>query len=301
MIRLEKKHIEREIKSRCKNVQREMMMKKWTSLKIGGVADFFVQPEDINELKNTLRFARENNIPYFILGNGTNILVADRGIRGLVIKLNKFNKMEIVDNKIKAQGGVALSRVLNAAIGKNLSGLEFAHGIPASVGGAIKTNAGTDESGVGEVLEELTILGENLEEKVKKHFLPRYREGLIDEGEVVLQAKFKLKEGREKEIKDKIKFLKEKRKRTQPQKVYSCGCVFKNPGNLSAGYLLDKCGAKGLTSGGAEVSQKHANFIINRKNATARDFLNLIEKLKKMVKEKFKINLQLEIKLVGDF
>ncbi len=301
MIKLKKSVIESEIKSRCKNVQRDIVMKKWTSLKIGGMCDFFVQPEDTQELKNILYFARENNIPYFILGNGTNILVADKGIRGLVIKLNKFNKVEIIDNKIKAQSGALLSRVLNTAVKNNLSGLEFVSGIPASVGGAIKTNAGDGKSGVGDKLETMTILNKNLEEKVKKHFLSRYRETLAEEGEIVLQGEFKLEEGKEREIKDKIKFLEEKRKRTQPQKVYSCGCVFKNPDNLSAGYLLDKCGAKGYVCGGAEVSSEHANFIINRRHSTARDFLNLIEKLKKEVAEKFSIDLQLEIKLVGEF
>lgn len=296
-----KKSVYNDLRELCPSTLCNVAMKNYTSLKIGGPCDFFVEPEDLEQLTNVLSYANKNNIPYFILGNGTNILVSDKGIRGIVIRCKKFNKITLQDNKITAEAGVNLSNILRIATKSNLSGFEFSYGIPGSCGGAIKTNAGTDMGCIGDVVESIEILDKEGKRKEVKNVLSLYRKPLVKKEAIILSATFKLKDGHKKEIKEKIDYLKEKRRTTQPYGVKSCGCVFKNSKDFSAGYLIEKVGAKGLKCGDAIVSSKHANFIINRKNATASDFLSLAQKVKKMVQEKFGIKLSFEIELVGEF
>lgn len=281
-------------------------MKNYTSFKIGGVADIMVFPQDLQDLANILKIAEEERISVFILGKGTNILVKDSGVRGIVVNLQRFDKIMVVsedegdETLIFAEAGVSLPRLLNFAAAHNLAGLEFASGIPGSVGGAIFMNAGSFDGEIKDVIKSVRMMrmdGEVVEID-KKDIKFCYRNARLPKG-IILGGAFELHRGNNKGIKDKMKRLMERRKETQPVGAPSAGSIFKNPEGLAAGRLIELVGLKGYRVGGAEVSMKHANFIVNKGKALARDVLSLINIIKEKVKKEKGINLKLEIKVVG--
>lgn len=300
MLATKTKEIRKELKSILgDNLKEKEVLAPYTTFRIGGEADFFLRVKKINELVNAVLVARELNIPYFVLGNGSNILVSDEGFRGLVIK-NDCRRIDVIDAKISCQSGALLQDLVNLSKENSLKGLEFCAGIPGTVGGAIFGNAGAFGKSVGEFLEEAVILTSsgNIEIKGFEYFEFDYRESKLRKTkDVLLSTVFKLKKGKKDKIEKKVAENLEKRKKSIPYKKASAGCFFKNLKNqgLSAGYLLDQIGAKNLSVGDAKVFSKHANIIINSKNAKAKEVKRLARILKKKVKIKFNVDLEEEV------
>ena len=298
------------IKNECKKqginriIKYNESLKSYTSLRIGGPADVFCSPDNIEDLKKVVSISQEHNIPFWVIGSGTNLLILDSGIRGLVINLNKgFKKIEFSDKIIKVGAGVSLAYLSKMALNRELSGLEFACNIPGVLSGAIINNAGFKEDCMENVVQDVTFLtGENKIERTSKSNLNfNYREcNLKGKPVVILEATLLLKKGNKEEIKSKIKQNIEIRKTRQPLDKFSAGSIFKNPPGYYAGKLIEKVGAKGLSRGKAEVSARHANFIINNGGALAGDILYLIEEIEKRVKKNFGIKLEREIEILGE-
>ena len=298
------------IKNECKKqginriIKYNESLKSYTSLRIGGPADVFCSPDNIEDLKKVVSISQEHNMPFWVIGSGTNLLILDSGIRGLVINLNKgFKKIEFSDKIIKVGAGVSLAYLSKMALNRELSGLEFACNIPGVLSGAIINNAGFKEDCMENVVQDVTFLtGENKIERTSKSNLNfNYREcNLKGKPVVILEATLLLKKGNKEEIKSKIKQNIEIRKTRQPLDKFSAGSIFKNPPGYYAGKLIEKVGAKGLSRGKAEVSARHANFIINNGGALAGDILYLIEEIEKRVKKNFGIKLEREIEILGE-
>jgi len=282
-------------------VSYEVPMALRTTFKIGGKAEVFIVPDDESDLAELLEFLYKNEMEYFILGGGSNVLVSDSGIRErIVIHLpgsSYFRKIAVNDDLIMARAGVSLVKLMKAAVDNSLSGLEFLEGIYGSVGGALNMNAGAFGTAIGDKIFEVKVM--NKRGKIIKYkrddLSLGYRQGL--KGKIILEVVFKLEKARKINIENKCKEYREYRKETQP-KGRSAGCVFKNSGKLSAGKIIEELGLKGLSRGDAYISKKHGNFIINRKNAKAKDVLWLIDRVKKVVKEEKNIVLDLELEIV---
>jgi len=279
-------------------------LKNHTSLRIGGPADVFCSPNNIEDLKKVVSISREYNIPFRVIGNGTNLLILDSGIRGLVINLNKgFKKIEFSDKIIKVGAGVSLVYLSKIVSNKELSGLEFVCNVPGFLGGAIINNASFKGNCMADVVQSVTFL--TRENKIGRTFKSNlnfnYREcNLKGKPVVILEATLLLKKGNKEEIESKIKQNIEIRKTKQPLNKFSAGSIFKNPPGYYAGELAEKVGAKGLSRGKAQVSSKHANFIINKGGASAEDILYLIEEIEKRVKKNIGIKLEREIEILGE-
>ncbi|MBC7087591.1 MAG: UDP-N-acetylmuramate dehydrogenase [Tissierellales bacterium] len=280
------------------------LMKNHTSFKIGGPADIFIIPETIEELINAIKIARESNIPYFVMGNGTNLLVKDGGIRGLVIKVNsKINQMFIEGEKITAQAGALLSDIAKFALNNSLSGMEFASGIPGTVGGAVMMNAGAYNGEMKDIVSKVKVLTKqnDIVTYSKQEMNFGYRKSrVIEEELVVLEVEFDLKSGDYNEIFEKMKDLNERRSSKQPLELASAGSTFKRPEGYFAGKLIDEAGLRGLRYKDAQVSQKHCGFIVNLGFATYKDVSTLISIVQKTVKDVHGVDLELEIKVVGE-
>ena len=281
-------------------------MAKHTSFKIGGNADVFLKVGTLATLKELLNALRAKAIPYFILGNGSNLLVSDNGIRGVVIKLvGDFQKIELVDEDIIECGaGVHLIKLCRFAQQNALSGLEFAYGIPATVGGAVFMNAGAYDGEMKDVLlstENLTPSGERITLAASELDLSYRHSRYSATGEIILSARLKLKRGNAAQIKDKMDGFLARRREKQPLKYPNAGSVFKRPPGNYAGTLIQTCGLKGKKIGGAEVSTKHAGFIVNTGGATCQDVLRLISHIQATVLEKADVALESEVRVVGDF
>jgi len=279
-------------------------LKNHTSLRIGGLADVFCSPDNIEDLKKVVSISKEYNIPFLVMGNGTNLLILDRGIRGLVISLNKgFKKIEFSDKIVKVGAGVSLVYISKIALSRELSGLEFACNVPGALGGAIINNASFKGNCMADVVQDVTFLNrENKIERTSKSNLNfNYREcNLKGKSVIILEATLLLKKGNKEEIESKIKQNIEIRKTRHPLDKFSAGSIFKNPPGYYAGELAEKVGAKGLSRGKAQVSSRHANFIINNGGASAGDILYLIEEIEKRVKKNFGIKLEREIEILGE-
>lgn len=285
------------------NVKINEPMKNHTSFKIGGPVDILVTPETYEQVQYVIKHSKDNKIPYFIMGNGSNLLVRDGGIRGLVIKFCKLNKIRVEENRIIAQSGVLLSKVSNVAARNNLEGFEFASGIPGSIGGALTMNAGAYNGEVSQVVEGALVLGKYGEilNLSKEELELGYRaSSILKNGYVVLEAVLKLKVGDSKSIYNRIKELTEKRKTKQPLEYPSAGSTFKRPQGYFAAKLIEESGLKGANVGDAEVSEKHSGFIINKGNASAKDILNLINIVQNTVKDKFDVELYTEVLIIGE-
>jgi UDP-N-acetylmuramate dehydrogenase len=298
------------IKSECKKqgissmIKYDEPLKNHTSLRIGGSADVFCSPNNIEDLKKIVSISKEYNVPFLVMGNGTNLLILDSGIRGLVINLNKgFKKIEFFDKIVKVGAGASLVYVSKVALSRELSGLEFACNVPGTIGGAIINNASFKGNCIADVVQFVTFLTqENKIERTSKSDLNfNYREcNLKGKPVIILEATLLLKRGSKEEIESKIKQNIEIRKRRHPLDKFSAGSIFKNPSGYYAGELAEKVGAKGLYRGKAQVSSRHANFIINNGGASAGDILYLIEEIEKRVKKKFGIKLEREIEILGE-
>ena len=277
-------------------------LSRHTSLGIGGPASYFLELRNIEELTNVIEFSQKENLNSFILGEGTNVLFSDEGFGGLVIQLKgEFEEFSIEGKQVTAGAGVKLNNLVEKLAKRGLAGLEFASGIPGSVGGAIVTNAGTRMGWIGDVVKEIKIFSDGKVKILNREEIDfSYRHCELPDKAIVLEVKLGLKNGKKSDIINKIKESLKERKRNQPVSTLNAGCVFRNPETCEAGKLIETAGLKGARLGDAEVSKKHANFIINCGRAKAKDVYNLIEKIRETVKEKFDIDLELELKVVGE-
>ncbi len=279
-------------------------MKNHTSFKIGGPADLMIIPNTEKEIVESVKFCRNNNIKYFIMGNGTNLLVKDSGIRGVVIKIgNGFDKIDIYSDKIICQSGALLSVVGKRALKESLTGFEFASGIPGTIGGAVTMNAGAYGGEMKDIVIKVKALDKanNIVELNNEDMNFRYRGSkVVDEGLIVLAAEFQLKKGEYSVIEEKMKNLTYKRTLKQPLELPSGGSTFKRPTGYFAGKLIEDAGLRGLRYGDAQVSEKHCGFIVNKGDATFEDVFTLIKTVQKIVNDKFDIILEPEIKIIGD-
>ena len=276
-----------------------------TTFRIGGPADYFVMPETIEELAALVRLCKEENVPYFILGNGSNLLVGDKGFRGVVIQLYKnFDGIQIEGTKVTAKAGAMLIRVAKEAGKAGLTGLEFASGIPGTIGGAMVMNAGAYGGEMKDVVTAVTVLTKDGDIKTlsgaEMNF--RYRGSVVeDEGHIVLEAVMELKEGNLDEIQARIEELSVQRKTKQPIEYPSAGSTFKRPEGYFAGKLIQDAGLRGYQVGGAQVSEKHCGFVINAGGAIAADVMRLMQDVSDKVKEQFGVTLEPEVKRIGEF
>ncbi len=298
------------IKDECKKqgidsiIRYNEPLKDHTSLRIGGPADVFCIPNDIEELMKIISISQEFNIPFWVIGNGTNLLVLDKGVRGVVIKLGKgFKKIDFFDKIVKVGAGATLLCLGRIALNRGLRGLEFACNIPGTLGGAIINNASFNGNCVADIVQSVTFLTK--EKKIESVPPPglnfRYREcNLKNKSVIILEVTLQLKEGNKEKIDSIVKKYIKIREVKQPLDKLSAGSIFKNPPGYYAGELVEKVGAKGLSRGKAEVSTKHANFIINNGGASAGDILYLIEEIEKRVKKNYGIKLEREIEILGE-
>ena len=286
------------------HVLRDEPMAVHTTFRIGGPADYFVEPADASALAKGIALCREVDVDYFVTGNGSNLLVRDKGIRGAVIQIyNRMAEITIEGNTIHTKGGALLSAVAARAADKGLTGLEFASGIPGSIGGAVVMNAGAYGGEMKDVLASVDVLTQDLEIKTipAAELNLGYRCSSIPEkGYIVLGATLQLKKGNIAEIRGRMAELAEQRRAKQPLQYPSAGSTFKRPEGYFAGKLVQDAGLKGKTIGGAQVSEKHSGFLINIGGATAQDILDLIAFCQKEVKDKFGVTLETEVKIVGE-
>lgn len=280
-------------------------MKNHTSFKLGGPADIFIEPDDISELVETIKNLRENSTPYYIIGNGSNILVSDKGLRGAVVKIGeKFGSVDINDNSIIAECGILLSSLSKMAAKSGLTGMEFASGIPGALGGAVTMNAGAYGGEMKDIIEWVEVLDMDLKLKKLQNAEMRfgYRKSIIEPGKhIVIRCCIRLKKGNPEEINRIMAELTEKRKSKQPIHLPSAGSTFKRPEGHFAGKLIEDAGLRGFSLGGAQVSDLHCGFVVNNGDATAQDVYDLIKHVQKAVYEKFNVKLEPEVKILGEF
>lgn len=281
-------------------------MSRHTSFKIGGPADILVEPSDAQRLAAVLKIIKRFELPYFVMGNGSNLLVGDKGIRGAVIKLSdSMSGCDVEGTKITAMSGIKLSRLANTAMKNGLSGLEFASGIPGTLGGAVFMNAGAYGGEMKDVIRAVTYVDTD---ECRVHTIPAqecdfgYRHSAFaDGGRIVTEAELELTLDDMSEIRGRMNELAAKRAEKQPLDKPSAGSTFKRPEGYFAGTLIQEAGLKGCRIGGAEVSEKHSGFIINAGGATAADVLALIDHVRETVMKKFGVSLEPEVRLVGEF
>ena len=290
------------IKASPVKVMRNVALRKHSTFRIGGAADLFVIPKTVEELKSVLLLARKHKIRIFVIGNASNVLFPDSGFRGLVIKLaNGLNTIKINGNKVLAGSGVLLACLVKALSREGLSGLEFAFGVPASVGGAAIMNFGAYGHRIGDLIERVfavNLNGEEIEIPKRKLKFSYRGSNLWDKNFVVTRVELKLRRGRPKAIKERVRAFLDRRLSTQPLSIPSAGCVFMNPKGCSAGKLIEESGMSGKRVGDAQVSTKHANFIVNLGCARAQDVLSLIDKVKAAVKQKTGKILAPEVRII---
>lgn len=285
------------------DVIKDKQLKDHTYTKLGGAADYFVTPRTYEEVQEVVRFARRKHITYTLLGNGSNLIIKDGGIRGIVICFSKLNNVQVTDQTIVAQSGARIIEVSRTAYQNNLTGLEFACGIPGSVGGALYMNAGAYGGEVKDVLlssKLMTREGEIIHLLASELDL-NYRTSNIPANEyIVLEATFGLSEGDQEAIKAVMDDLTHKRESKQPLEYPSCGSVFKRPPGYFAGKLIQDSGLQGKEIGGAQVSLKHAGFIVNKTGASADEYISLIEHVQDIVYANYEVRLEREVKIIGE-
>lgn len=277
-------------------------MSKHTTFKIGGPADIFVKVNDTEELKFLLGLAKTKNIPITVLGNGSNVLVKDKGIRGIVLKID-FKEILVNDETLEIGAGVLLSKASRVALENELTGLEFASGIPGTFGGAIYMNAGAYGGQIGDKIVTTTYIDEKLDIKTitqdENEFI--YRKSVFQKNNgIILSGKIKLEKGNAEEIKQTMEEYSKSRKEKQPLNMPNAGSTFKRGDGFITAKLIDECGLKGYQIGDAKISTLHAGFIVNTGKATASDVLNLIKYTQEKVKEKFDVQIEPEIRILGE-
>ena len=284
-------------------IEENLSLQKYTTYKVGGVCRALIYPKDIDKLVEILRLIKKYKIPYKIIGNGSNLLFSDKEYNGVLLKLNFLNKLEIIGNKVIVGAGYPLIKLSLLTAKHALTGLEFASGIPGTIGGAIFMNAGAYKSDMGYItssikvitkdLQIITLTNNELDFHYRTSFLKKHPEYIC------IEATLKLNYGKKSEIEKVIKDRRERRIKSQPLEYPSAGSVFRNPEEIPAGKLIEDLGLKGVTKGGAEVSKKHANFIINAKQATAQDIKELIEYVHDTVLKEYNIDLKVEQEFVN--
>lgn len=290
---------------RKEQILEEEPMKKHTTFRIGGPAEYLILPQTTEEIADVIKLCRQEEIPWYIVGNGSNLLVADEGVRGVVIQLlRNFNQIQAEGCQIRMQTGAQNAAVAKRALDASLTGFEFAAGIPGTIGGAVVMNAGAYGGEMKDILKEVTVLDPNgmIRTIPAEELELGYRTSIIArKGYVVLEAVIVLKTGDPKEIKAAMDELKEKRVTKQPLEYPSAGSTFKRPEGYFAGKLIMDAGLRGFSVGGAQISEKHCGFVINKGNATAKDVTELMDETKKIVMEKFGVALEPEVKRLGQF
>lgn len=285
------------------SAEREVSMKNYTSFKVGGPAELFLSPEDAGQTAKLVHFCEKEEIPVFVLGKGSNLLVSDRGIKGAVIYTGKQCGISLVDeNTVRAQSGASLAQLCTFALENSLSGLEFAYGIPGTVGGAVFMNAGAYGGEMKDVLlnSEYVSTDGTSGELDNEAMELSYRHSAYENSNLVITAaSVRLAPADRNEIKSTMNDILARRKEKQPLEYPSAGSTFKRPEGNFAGALIEQCGLKGVSVGGAQVSEKHAGFIINRGGATAADILSLIKHVQARVKAQTGVSLETEIRLIG--
>ena len=286
------------------NVLRDEPMSRHTTFRIGGPADYFVTPKDKGEIKKIIKFCRKEQVPFYVIGNGSNLLVGDRGYRGVIIQIFKqMSKIEVDGEQIMAQAGALLSKLAAAALDASLTGFEFASGIPGTLGGALRMNAGAYGGEMKQVVlsaDVLTPAGDFITLSVDELGMG-YRTSIMSKNDyVVIDALLQLKKGNKEEVKAQMADLREKRVSKQPLEYGSAGSTFKRPEGYFAGKLIDDAGLRGFRVGDAQVSEKHCGFVINRGNATAAEVRELMQIVSERVEEKFGVRLQPEVRCIGE-
>lgn len=291
-------------KSDVGKIEEEVLLSKHTTYKVGGKASLIVYPKDLKKLIVLLKLCQGHKIRYKVLGNGSNTLFSDRLFRGVIIKLTAFDKIKFFKNSLNVGAGVSLMKVANMAVRKGLSGLEFATGIPGTIGGAVFMNAGAYKSDMGYVVKKCKVLTPDFRviNMTNRELNFHYRSSFFQKNPnyICLEASIDLKKGDVSEMIDLVKDRRTRRMNSQPLDFPSAGSVFRNPSaDMPAGKLIDDLGLKGLCRGGAKISDKHANFIININNAKASDVMELIVFAKEAVKDKYNIDLKVEQEFVN--
>ena len=280
-------------------------MSRHTTFRIGGPAELFLVPKSVPQIAQILGICREEKVPYFILGNGSNLLVSDKGYHGVVVQLYRgFSQIQVQGNEIHASAGALLSGIASAARDATLTGFEFAGGIPGTIGGAVVMNAGAYGGEMKDVLKEVTVLtqeGEILTLQADQLRMGYRTSAIKEEGYVVLEAVISLEPGDQEAIRSRMQELTGMRSSKQPLSYPSAGSTFKRPEGYFAGKLIMDSGLRGYQVGGAQVSEKHCGFVINTGNATAEDVRQLMADVQRIVKEKFDVMLEPEVKFLGEF
>lgn len=288
-----------------KRVLQDEPMKKHTTFRVGGNADYFVMPQNAEEIKAIIELCKNVRMPYYILGNGSNLLVSDDGYGGVIIQIYKeMNNIEVIGETIKAQAGALLSRVGNVALENELTGFEFAAGIPGTVGGAVVMNAGAYGGEMKDIIVNATVLTQEGEIVTlnKEELELGYRASVIaKKGYIVLEVEYQLQKGDKEAIRAKMDELKTQRVTKQPLEYPSAGSTFKRPEGYFAGKLIQDAGLRGFQVGGAQVSEKHCGFVINKDQATAADIVELMRRVSEKVMQEFGVKLEPEVKTLGEF
>lgn len=285
------------------DVKIDEKLSRYVNFKVGGPADILVTPKNKEQIIKTVSICKENNIPFYVIGNGSNLLVKDGGFRGVVISLTKVNNITVDGERIKAECGAMLKQVSDKAVENSLTGFEFACGIPGTVGGAVFMNAGAYNGEMSQVIESADVINEKGEIITlnNEELDLGYRSSIVmKKGYVVLSTTFKLEKGEVKSIKDLVADLTDKRESKQPLEYPSAGSTFKRPEGYFAGKLIQDAGLKGYGIGGAAISEKHSGFVINKGGATAKDILDLIHHIQDEVKKQFGVELHTEVRIIGE-
>ncbi|MCT4688586.1 UDP-N-acetylmuramate dehydrogenase [Vallitalea sp.] len=291
-------------KIRKENIIKDESMSKHTTFKVGGNADLFIRPSNINELSHAIKTCKTFNTPYYVVGNGSNIIVKDNGFRGAIIQIYKnLNNVTIEDDTITADAGILLAKLAKIIANESLEGFEFASGIPGTLGGAVYMNAGAYGGDMSQVIVSVDVIDEkgNIITLSKEELELGYRTSIVQQKDyIVLSAVLKCKKGNKEKIKGLIEELNNKRKEKQPLEYPSAGSTFKRPDGYYAGKLIMDSGLRGHQIGNAQVSEKHCGFIINKGDATANDIINLINHVRNTVKDKYHVNLETEVRIIGE-
>ena len=295
--------IEKIERKKIGKIEKNVSLKKCTTYKAGGIAEAIVTPKSVDKLIELLKLLKENNVNFKILGNGSNLIFSDKPYKDILIKLSELDHCEIKDTVVKVGAGHSLISLALKTARMGLTGMEFATGIPGTVGGAVYMNAGAYKSDMGYIVSEVTLLTPDFEviKMYNKELNFKYRSSFLQKnpGYICLDATIVLKKGNKNVIKALIEERRQKRLMTQPLEFPSAGSVFRNPDGDYAWRLIDVCGLKGYSIGGAEVSKKHANFVINKGNATGKDIHDLIIYVQKKVKEETGVELKIEQEFVN--
>lgn len=286
-------------------ILRKELMSRHTTFRIGGPADYFIMPRSPEEIKTAIALCKEAEVPCYIMGNGSNLLVGDGGFRGAVIQIYKnMSQVRIEGDSIRAQAGALLAKIAAEALEHGLTGFEFASGIPGTLGGAVMMNAGAYGGEMKHVLSEANVLSRDGELLLLKadEMEMGYRTSIVAKRDyVVLEATLALKPGNPEEIRARMEELKEKRVSKQPLEYPSAGSTFKRPEGYFAGQLIENAGLRGFSVGGAQVSEKHCGFVINKGNATAKDVISLMEQVQDRVEAMSGVRLEPEVRRMGEF